>query len=259
MKNMKYLICYLLSFTFLSCYCQSTLINKFNAETSQFNGSKLQQAKLLLRPVKLLGIIQQNELDHLPGFLEGILNDSIKLPDVGKLKTYLGHKNIKAEEIGGDILSPISKKSKGITARYFVLHDISFPEFKSGRFPQEINSDTWSFNNTKQSFHKTNMNDVKAHIFIGRTVNSYSQIGLHTPWRATKFELFFLDKRISKGLLIHAELVQPRTFGVKAKWAYIAPDPGFTVSQYQKLALIYICASIRGEKLVSTCISQGFG
>ena len=56
-------------------------------------------------------------------------------------------------------------------------------------------------------------------------------------------------KADAKGMQLHIELVQPRRRDPnrkpKATNDAIAPVPGFTRAQYERLALLYICASVR--------------
>jgi hypothetical protein len=51
----------------------------------------------------------------------------------------------------------------------------------------------------------------------------------------------------AKGLQIHIELVQPRKTSPNFPQGNdaISPEPGFTDKQYERLALLYICASMR--------------
>jgi hypothetical protein len=54
------------------------------------------------------------------------------------------------------------------------------------------------------------------------------------------------------GLFLHHELVQPRlnnTNGIDE----FAPDPGFTEAQYDRLALCYIAAAVRGGSWLVPC------
>ena len=46
------------------------------------------------------------------------------------------------------------------------------------------------------------------------------------------------------GRFIHNELVQPRVLNNKGIDEF-APDPGFTAPQLERLALVYVCASVR--------------
>ena len=65
-----------------------------------------------------------------------------------------------------------------------------------------------------------------------------------TPGYASKLEK---DKPSLTGLFLHVELVQPRHSvpgGGKGNDG-LAPDPGFTRAQYERLALLYLAASVR--------------
>ena len=83
------------------------------------------------------------------------------------------------------------------------------------------------------------------------------------PWRATKFERALNFNGRLKGLFLHAEMIQPR----RREWGewrlvrfrrhghhrtrrsrrslIVAPLPGFTQAQYDRLALVYTIASVR--------------
>ncbi len=55
-------------------------------------------------------------------------------------------------------------------------------------------------------------------------------------------------KADAKGLQIHIELVQPRRRDPRSSNPdndLIAPDPGFSKAQYDRLAILYMAASIR--------------
>src|SRR5262245_5065624 len=54
-------------------------------------------------------------------------------------------------------------------------------------------------------------------------------------------------KHRSQGLFIHVENIQPRRsldIGRPGN-DHVAPDPGLTAAQYQRLALLYVAASVR--------------
>jgi hypothetical protein len=52
-----------------------------------------------------------------------------------------------------------------------------------------------------------------------------------------------------KGLFLHVELIQPRRSEAGRGWRNDAqsPNPGFTAVQYDRLALLYVIASVRAE------------
>jgi hypothetical protein len=63
----------------------------------------------------------------------------------------------------------------------------------------------------------------------------------------TKFARDVL-KADAKGLEIHIELIQPRRrdpSDLNTDNDRFAPEPGFTDAQYERLALLYLCASVR--------------
>jgi len=243
---MKYqiLIISLLFFGFCGYTQNSKSIKVFSQGSSSFKGSKYAQATYLLRNVKPMAIIDEKKR-IIPELLGNLLNDSIKIIPVEILSNYIQLNDIALKEIGGNLALTISKNSKGISANYFVIHDVSHPNYLSKDFPENINQDSWKYNDVERSW-----NQKKAHVFVGRTGKSYSPVHFNIPWRATKFELEVLDKKISKGLFLHIELVQPRK-SAPSKWKnndVIAPNPGFTESQYRRLALLYICASSRANE-----------
>jgi hypothetical protein len=82
-------------------------------------------------------------------------------------------------------------------------------------------------------------------MFINRRGEMLVGHQLSVPWRATKLEG---DIGIpSKGMFIHVESIQPRRRDPSGgpKNDAIAPDPGLTQEQYDRLALLYLVASSR--------------
>ncbi len=245
MKTTKFTIHLIALLSTTLCLAQSTSIKKFSLEDQKFEGTKLEQAKFLLRYVKPMGIISKKEA-KIPEFLEGVLKDSITVPSVFAMNMYLIDEDIDVVAIGGDVSAYLSENANGTMAKYFVIHDTSAPNYKKKEFPDNINEDSWKFNKVeRKKDHKK-----KAHAFIGRTGKVFFQNNFETPWRSTKFETQILKKSISRGLFVHIELVQPRR-SMEGKWAdndVLAPEPGFTAAQYDKLALLYVCASTRARE-----------
>jgi hypothetical protein len=70
---------------------------------------------------------------------------------------------------------------------------------------------------------------------------------LEIPWRETKFERAPVFAGALKGLFLHIELIQPRRRapGFGRRNDAQAPTPGFTGAQYDRLALVYVIASVR--------------
>lgn len=100
----------------------------------------------------------------------------------------------------------------------------------------------------------------KAHVFINRTGKSVTAVNFKTPWRATQYELQTVGR---KGLFLSVELVQPRRRDPSggASNDAISPVPGFTDAQLDRLALVYVAASVRrGKWLIPAfhaCVDAG--
>ncbi|NSL87248.1 hypothetical protein ECE50_010435 [Chitinophaga sp. Mgbs1] len=222
----------------------------FNRETLEYPGDKEQQAKLLLRKPVLWGKIKEKSAVIDTAFIIFLKTD----PGISKdrLKQYLDEKHIREAEVGGSIAKPLSgvtKNGKHTLARYFVIHDMSTPSIPH-RFPDNINDATWGYN--RLSHWKWNAGkQPPSHTMITRLGTSKTMIDFSEKKKATKFERDILGPSYY-GLFLHVEMLQPRIYPPgTAKSAPVAPDPGFTDAQYERLALMYICAGIRkGEWLV---------
>ena len=219
---------------------------KLDEKTLQFVGTPLQQARCLLRPVKPQGLLGE-ELVKLPKPLEKLIGERVKI-NKEKLRKYLEKNKIDEIRVGGNLDEPLSiaklPNGEEIQALYFLIHDTSTPNYEKVEFPADINEKSWRFNDLEMWFK----NPV-AHIFVNRLGESIATTLFNEPVRkgwGTKFARDFL-KADAKGLQIHIELVQPRRADM-TKFSgndIIAPDTGFTDAQYQKLALLYVCASVR--------------
>ncbi|KAA3616164.1 MAG: hypothetical protein DWQ05_10475 [Calditrichaeota bacterium] len=222
----------------------------FNESSLSFTGSPLDQAKCLLRPVKMyahLGV----QLDELPPPLEAIIGQAVSI-EKSQFRQYLLNNNISESDIGGSISEPLSRAHNNTHtdyAKYLVIHDTSTPYYGDKRFeedqpfPANINDKTWKWNDLQKRW-AANKN---AHLFINRVGESITNHDFKTPWRATKFEMSVPEKK-ARGLFLHIELIQPRSRDPKggSKNDAIAPKPGFPDAQLERLALVYIAASIRG-------------
>jgi hypothetical protein len=147
---------------------------------------------------------------------------------VEALEVYLRQQGISEADIGGALSVPVSKN-------YFLIHDTSHRQINGQAFPTNIDATSWSGNKL------TNLKARKGvHIYINRLGHSRTVTDFHADkGLATQFEV-----RHQKPLFLNVELVQPRRKGVKSIYA-IAPSPGFTDAQYDRLALTYIAASTR--------------
>jgi hypothetical protein len=245
----------------------------FDENAMEYKGNKQTQAKLLLRDVKIWGKVSQEEPKIDTTFLN-LLAKPIPFTKTEVLN-YLTKNNINLNSIGGSIDNPVSYttiSNKKIYAKYFVIHDVSTPAIDGKHpidFPKDIDDSTFFYK--KQYWNKISKwkynklikeQEPPSHIILTRTGESNTLVDFSEGWRATKFESKILKEK-SKGLYLHIELVQPRVY-IPPKSnkdnAPFAPVPGFADLQYKKLALLYVCASVRkGEWLVPAfhvCIDQ---
>jgi hypothetical protein len=231
---------------------------RFDHASFTFAGTPLEQAKCLLRHVQVRGHLD-DALNRLPEPLENIIGRRVTI-DVEHLKRYLSAHQIRESDIGGDLLkalSPIdSTNPSGEDARYFVIHDTSTPNYWNV-IPANINEVTWSGNNLGR------LDRTITHVYVNRFGQSVTVVNFESVLPPTKFGTKFsccLGER-RKGLFLHIELIQPRhcdsTHGRcapyrrgsdiadKASNDNLAPSPGFTKAQMDRLALLYLAASLR--------------
>jgi hypothetical protein len=168
------------------------------------------------------------------------------------LQHHLTIHHIDEADLGGSIAAPLSRANNNDPnaeyVRYFVIHDVSTPNYLDQPFPANINEKTWKWNDLKKMW----ADKKKAHVFINRVGESLTNVPFNTPFRATKFETKILGQK-GKGLFLHVELIQPRRRDPNGgpQNDAIAPTPGFTEAQFERLALLYVAASVRrGQWLV---------
>lgn len=240
----------LLGVTWLFFFCvQMNAQNvpcKLDEKTLLFVGTPVEQTRCLLRPNKPRGILDA-ELKELPKPFENIIGKEIKIKK-DKLRKYLQNHNINEDLLGGKLDEPLitAKLPTGevVSALYFIIHDTSTPNYGKGDFPSDINEKTWRYNNLDIW-----LKNPVAHIFVNRLGDSITTTPFNETVRkgwGTKFAREVL-KEDAKGLQIHIELSQPRRSN--PNWFEgndeIAPQVGFTDQQYERLALLYICVSVR--------------
>ena len=219
---------------------------KFDEKTLQFVGKPIEQARCLLRPNKPRGILGP-QLTKLPSVFEKHIGKKIDVKK-DKFRSYLKRLNISEDDTGGSLDTPLSKAKlptgEELQALYFIIHDTSTPNYELKQIPEDINLKSWKYNDL--AYWQRN---PVAHIFINRLGESLTATLLNETVRkgwGTKFARDFL-KADAKGLQIHIELCQPRMSD--PAWIAgndaIAPKPGFSDKQYERLALVYVAASLR--------------
>lgn len=219
----------------------------FDEKTLQFAGSPKEQARCLLRPVKPRGILSV-QLKKLPQPLENLIGKKVKIKKED-FRKFLKENNISESSVGGSLDEKLSlaalPNGEKIQALYFLIHDVSAPNYLLKPFPENINEADWSGNNLQQWLKLP-----VAHVFVNRVGESISVVEFGSLLPEKRFGTKFARDKLkesAKGLQIHVELVQPRRSD--PGWFNgndaIAPETGFTDKQYERLALLYIAASVR--------------
>jgi hypothetical protein len=221
----------------------------FDVDRMSFAGDARQQAACLLRPVARLAHLGP-PLEGLPRTLAGRVGSAALLPDRAALATVLAESSLDRELEDG-LAAPLARARDNDPfapmARYFVIHDTSGPRLR--RFPADLDVNV-KINNLAR-FHCSDAAEI-AHAVINRNGQLYVGHDFGVPWRATKFERAINFGTTLKGLFLHVEMIQPRRGGPgHGRSPTVAPEPGFTAAQYDRLALLYAVASVRaGEWLI---------
>lgn len=218
----------------------------FDTETLEFAGTPIEQARCLLAPVAVAGKISDPPA-RLGQVLEARVGKPVRI-DREKLGSMLAGAGL--GDMVGTLGRPVSRADSGAaaahSARYFVIHDISQklsePPFPSNDDPK-INRLGYTYKD----------GTWVAHIFVNRLGQTRVGYDFEKPWRATKLESdkYGVGKR-TRGLFLHVELNQPRLRdpAIAADNDRLAPSPGFTPAQYDRLALLYIVASSRAGRWI---------
>ena len=215
----------------------------YAAWKSGFKGDARAQATCLLRPVKLYARLGASAA--LPAFLDSHVGQRVAIAPA-RLRAYLLQGGIAEDAVGGAVDAPLSRAAGRLVApvaRYFVIHDTSYPNFLLDAIPAHINDASWDYNDFRLR-NPALGGGPKGHVYVNRLGDSLPVRDFGTAGHASKLEK---DKPSLTGLFLHVELVQPRNSvpgGGKGNDG-LAPDPGFTPAQYERLALLYLAASVR--------------
>jgi hypothetical protein len=203
------------------------------------------QARCLLRNLKK-GRVLGPALTSLPAPLDSLVGRA-NVIDKAILSSYLRAQEINPAIIGGPIEKAIVK------ARYFIIHDTSSPNLKRLEFPSNdvLNGRAWN---------KGRLNAQKGkqtHVWVDRVGASATSkdYAIRTAKSGVKLEVRY---PALKGLLLHTELIQPRRCDPERRQCChqnskgdevcndaIAPQPGYSEAQLDRLALLYVAASTR--------------
>lgn len=209
----------------------------FDARMLAFRGTAIEQTKCLLSPVSIGGAVG-SPLKQLPSVLEARVGQAAMI-DKQQLKALLLQHGL--AQLAGGLERPVSRTPNGTPARYFVIHDIS-QKLAGNRFPPD------EADSLNRLGYKNKDGDWVAHIFLNRRGEIFVGHDFDKPWRATQLESNKNGAGIAtRGLFLHIEHNQPRLRdpAVSQDNDRIAPRPGFTSAQYDRLALLYLVASAR--------------
>ena len=215
----------------------------FDEQRLSVRGSPLQQARCLLSPVQTGGTLGPPRA-RLGRVLERHVGRRVRI-DRERLRALLEAEGLPA--LAASVETPLSRARNNDPqapfARYFVIHDTSL-ELELADFPSndsaQANGLGWTYPDGTQV----------AHTFTNRRGEILFAHDYAIPWRATKRERDAITGGHAKGLFLHNELNQVRLnepSGPPGNHSR-APVPGFTAAQYDRLALLYILASLRGGR-----------
>jgi hypothetical protein len=223
-------------------------ICSFDPDSMQFAGEPLDQAACLMRAMDKTRNLSPT-LKDLPGPLASRIGRQTGLPLRKTLHAFLSQQDLQME-FAAYLWMPLSRarehNSEAPAARYLVIHDTSGPNYGRRPFPPDID-DSPRRNNLEH--FKCGDGWERAHVIINRTGQALLGHDFSIPWRATKFERAVNFDGALKGLFLHVELLQPRRSADGRRRGNDAqpPSPPFTDAQYDRLALMYVIASVRAE------------
>jgi hypothetical protein len=212
------------------------------------SGPAAAQAQCTLRPVAIRARVGPR-LASLPPALGSLLGGPVNVSRE-TLRRYLAARGIPEADIGGSL-------DRAVTADYLVIHDTSTPNLVRAEFPADINESTWPHNRLQR-----HAGFRRAHAFVNRVGDSLTTHDFRaaTPRHGIKLEDRFpaLAARF-----LHIENIQPRRCDTTVVRRCcpnpssgicndnVAPAPGFTDRQLDRLALLYVAASVRrGQWLI---------
>src|SRR6516164_8728580 len=221
----------------------------FDPETLSYAGTPVQQAMCLMRSMDVSRNLLPR-LSSLPAPLAIRIGQTTGLPSRATLSNYLAQQDPEGA-LGDYLWLPVSRAHNNDLdspmARYFVIHDTSGPNYGHRPFPDDINESP-----RLNDLHNFYCSDGwgKAHVFISRTGALLVGHDYSIAWRETKFEQAAEFSGALQGLFLHNELIQPRRSvpGHGGRNDARTPDPAFTPAQYDRLALVYVIASVRAER-----------
>ena len=228
------------------------------APACDLSAPPLAQAQCLLRP----GLSADEALpavivDLLGRQADGAMVVLAEMPlDVSSeaLRAALAKRRIALADIGGELDQGLSKTAAGEPARYFVIHDTSYPVYAVRQsFPRHIDDPRWNQEQVRRLVVQDRKRDYGAHLYIDRRGQVRASFPLDAARLSTKTER--LQPELV-GLFIAVECLQPRGRDARGLDTR-TPSPAFTTAQLDTLALAYIVASYRARRWLIPAFHAG--
>jgi hypothetical protein len=224
----------------------------FDPQALRFKGEPVGQAMCLLRGMDATRNLTPTP-ENLPTALAIRIGRDSGLPSREVLSTFLSEQELEWD-FAAYLWQPLSRAKDNDPdapqARYFVIHDTSGPNYGRRPFPDDI--DVSPKINNLNNFRCSD-GWGRAHVVVNRAGRMLLEHDFSIPWRETKFERAVNFAGALKGLFLHVELIQPRR-SARGRGRHndaLTPSPSFSAAQYDRLALLYVIASVRaGEWLV---------
>jgi hypothetical protein len=220
----------------------------FDPQTLSFSGEPVEQAMCLMRGMDATRNLAP-PMQSLPPALATRIGRDTGLPSREALSGFLSKQDLEWD-FAAYLWQPLSRANdndpNAPMARYLVIHDTSGPNYGRRSFPDDIDVNA-KINNLSNFFCSDGWG--KAHVVVSRSGEMLLGHEFAIPWRETKFERAVNFAGALKGLFLHVELIQPRRSAAgHGHNDAQAPDPAFTTAQYDRLALLYVIASVRAEQ-----------
>jgi hypothetical protein len=238
----KLFLCLLSLFVAMICssvVAAQSVCNRFQpvAGRCDLTAAPAAQAKCLLRPVKKFANLG-SPLPSLPAPFDSLVGQPTEASvTLDQLKRFLAAKGISEADLGGALSTKLTKP------KYFVIHDTS-DLFDLSAFPANIDDETASINKLSRRVTKK-----VCHVYINRVGQSATAVVFEStaPPSGTKFGTCNRSRRRE---FLHIENIQPRIRDRSVGFPNdaLAPQPGFSDAQLERLALVYLVASVRSGK-----------
>ena len=219
---------------------------KFDPQALRFQGEPVEQATCLMRGMDATRNLTPAP-ETLPAALATRIGRDTGLPSREALSAFLSKQDLEWD-FAAHLWQPLSRAKDNEPdepeARYFVIHDTSGPNYGRRSFPADVDV-TPKINNLAN--FKCSDGWGRAHVVVNRSGAMLLEHDFEIPWRETKFERAVNFAGALKGLFLHVELIQPRRSarGRGRRNDAQTPNPSFSAAQYDRLALLYVIASVR--------------